>query len=230
VFSFGYDAFGCLGHEDRQEDDPAQITPREIEALRGVDVASVSIAQWHVLALTYEGEVYQWGSLFPELQVGYGDPPPVEGVRLGRRPRPRRIEALRGVQIRGVAAGCTYACVVTHSGAIFTWGNGEEGCLGHGGFANEPLPNCVAQFEHDGIIVVGVCAGLNNTLAVGNDGRTYGVGLLRATGAAILEELDEESDSEDEDDPLHLNRYTARWLPVGDADFKVLVPRSVSGE
>jgi hypothetical protein len=68
----------------------------------------------------------------------------------------------------------------------------------------------VDQFVNDGVFVVGVCAGFNHTLAAGNDGRVDGVGLLRATGAAILEELDEESDSEDEDEPLHLNRCIAR--------------------
>jgi alpha-tubulin suppressor-like RCC1 family protein len=67
VFSFGYDPKGCLGHEDRHEGEQPQILPREIEALRVVDVASGSNAICHVLALTYNEEVYQWGLVLPEL-------------------------------------------------------------------------------------------------------------------------------------------------------------------
>jgi alpha-tubulin suppressor-like RCC1 family protein len=217
VFSFGHDWYGRLGHEDRHDDDKPQILPREIEALRGVDVASICLAGWQVLALTYNGKVYQWGLVYSELQLAYHDTPSADGDRVGRRPQPRRIEALVGVRVRSVAADGYHVCAVTHSGELFTWGGGENGCLGHGDNEIVPLPKRVEQLRRDGICVVGVSAGSPHTLAVESDGRVYGVGVLRAMGAERLEQPDK-----DEDRTLQLRRCTMRWLPVGDADFKVV--------
>jgi hypothetical protein len=143
VFSFGVDFHGCLGHGQEREE--AQIFPKEIAALRGVDVASVSAGCWHVLALTYNGEVYQWGAVCRALLIGYGDPPYVRGDS-DRRPHPRRIEGLRDVRVRAVVSGTYHVWAVSEAGEVYTWGRNHDGCLGHGGFKDEPLPKRVEQF------------------------------------------------------------------------------------
>jgi alpha-tubulin suppressor-like RCC1 family protein len=190
----------------------AQIYPEEIEALRGVDVASVSVSDYHVLALTYRGEIYHWGACFPHVK------------RQPRRlqPRPTRIEALVGVRVRAVASGggrC-HMCAVTEAGEVFTWGDGEYGRLGHGGFEDEPLPRRVEQLWEDGVIVVGVSAGKTHTLVAGNDGRVYGAGMLYANGAAVSEDPDDADSYTSESGP----QYVPRWDPFGRSDFRVWVP------
>jgi hypothetical protein len=56
VFSFGSGEDGMLGHGSTE----TQVLPKEVEAIRGVDVASVCAGQSQVLALTYTGGVYSW--------------------------------------------------------------------------------------------------------------------------------------------------------------------------
>jgi alpha-tubulin suppressor-like RCC1 family protein len=128
------------------------------------------------------------------------------------------------VNVRSVALERNHACAVTHSGELFTWGRGEFGCLGHEDYENVSLPRRVEQLRCYGVCVVGVSTGASHTLAVGSDGRVYGVGVLRAMGVAFSEDFDDDSDS-DESDPLHLHRCTAEWRPVGKRKFRVSVPR-----
>jgi alpha-tubulin suppressor-like RCC1 family protein len=112
------------------------MLPREVEALRGVDVASVSAGQGHVLALTYTGGVYSWGHY--GVALGHGTPSGGD-IPITEKPTrlPTRIEALRGVRVRCIAAGTRHSCTVTavtengEGGFVYTWGDGRTGALGH---------------------------------------------------------------------------------------------------
>lgn len=105
--------------------------PKEIEALRGVDVASVSAGGGHVLALTYTGGVYSWGKNWRAL--GHGGPASPRNDTIGgiQTHPPERVEALRGVRVRCVAAGDEHCCAVSDDGHVYTWGYGGTGALGH---------------------------------------------------------------------------------------------------
>jgi alpha-tubulin suppressor-like RCC1 family protein len=147
-----------------------------------VDVATVSAGHQHVLALTYTGGVYSWGE---DLRVlGHGSPfgGDLEIFALLKE-LPRRIEALRGVRARCVAAGRSHSCVVTVEGQVYTWGAGERGALGHLEFEDEPLPKRVETLHKDGGFAVGVAAGGDHTLVAGADGAVWGFGYLNALGA-----------------------------------------------
>jgi alpha-tubulin suppressor-like RCC1 family protein len=118
------------------------VLPKEIEALRGVDVASVSAGQEHALALTYTGGVYSWGLYGLALGHGHYSGP---GTTVACQPTclPTRIEALQGVCVRCISAGQMLSCVVTEEGHVYTWGYGRTGALGHMESEDEPLPRRV---------------------------------------------------------------------------------------
>jgi alpha-tubulin suppressor-like RCC1 family protein len=178
VFSFGLERHGCLGHDSTE----SQALPKEIEALRGVDVVSVSAGGRHALALTYTGGVYSWGA-DPRI-LGHGTPFGVDTGMIGLiKELPRRIEALRGVRVRCVAAGRQHSCAVTDEGHVYTWGRGRTGALGHFEFENEPLPKRVEMLYGNGICAVGVAAGGDHTLVAISGGAVWGFGSLNAIGA-----------------------------------------------
>jgi len=104
------------------------VLPMEIEALRGVDVASVSAGGGHVLALTYTGGVYSWG--VESMALGHGGPAFRHDDTIGgiQTHPPERVEALRGMRVRCVAAGGEQSCAVTDDGHVYTWGYGGTGC------------------------------------------------------------------------------------------------------
>jgi alpha-tubulin suppressor-like RCC1 family protein len=134
------------------------------------------------LALTYTGGVYSLGH--DGWALGHGrfsdsdptvDEPPIW--------LPRRIEALRGVRVRCVAAGFVLSCAVTDDGHVYTWGRGGSGALGHMKFEDELLPKRVEMLHDEGVFAVGVAAGVDHTLVADADGAVWGFGSLNAIGA-----------------------------------------------
>jgi len=128
VWSWGNGRYGELGHGDTQD----QLLPKKIEALAGQRVVTVSAGLYHSLALTADGGVWSWGGgIF--VRLGHGDEQ--------NQPLPKKIEALAGQRVVAVSAALSHSLAITADGAVFTWGKGEYGCLGHGeDLSNQLLP------------------------------------------------------------------------------------------
>ena len=58
--------------------------------------------------------------------------------------QPKKIEAFAGQRVVAVSAGGSHSLAITADAAVFTWGKGEYGCLGHGeDLSNQLLPKKV---------------------------------------------------------------------------------------
>ena len=54
---------------------------------------------------------------------------------------PKKVEAFAGQRVVAASAGAVNSIAITADGAVFTWGQGGHGCLGHGeGVSNQLLP------------------------------------------------------------------------------------------
>ena len=127
-----------VGHANRTPLTPfmeVQRLPKKAEAFAGQRVIAVSAGEHHSIALTADGAVWSWG--FGACgKLGHGD----EHSPL----LPKKIEALAGQRIVAVSAGVRHSIALTADGAVFTWGQGERGCLGHGeDLSNQLLPKKV---------------------------------------------------------------------------------------
>ena len=61
-----------------------------------------------------------------------------------RQWQPKKVEAFAGQRVVAVSAGVYHSLASTGDGALFTWGGGEYGCLGHGeDLSNQLLPKKV---------------------------------------------------------------------------------------
>ena len=130
LWSWGGGAVGRLGHGDTQ----IQLLPKKIEALAGRRVVAVSAGDLHSLALTADGAVWSWGGVvFGKL--GHGD-----GVD---QLLPKKIEAFAGRRVVAVSAGAFHSLATTADGAVWSWGRGDTGCLGHGDEQDQMLPKKV---------------------------------------------------------------------------------------
>ena len=131
VWSWGYGDSGQLGHGDQQD----QWLPKKIEALAGRRIVAVSAGDYHSLAITADGSAWSWGEgNFG--QLGHGDPQ--------RQLLPKKIEAFAGQRVVAVSSGDRHSIARTADGALFAWGHGECGCLGHGeDLSNQMLPKKV---------------------------------------------------------------------------------------
>lgn len=119
AFAFGCGSFGRLGHGDCKP----RTTPARVEALGGHRVVGAAAGGSHTLLLTDEGAVFAcgagwWGRL------GLGD--------TEHRGTPQRVRGLRAVRVVEVAAGEHHSLARCESGAVYSWGHGQHGKLGHG--------------------------------------------------------------------------------------------------
>ena len=92
----------------------------------------MSAGESHSLALTADAAVWSWGS-GGRGRLGHGD----EQHQL----LPKKVEALAGQRVVAVSAGGEHSLAITADSAVFTWGEGDRGCLGHGeDLSNQLLP------------------------------------------------------------------------------------------
>ena len=167
VWSWGDGAFGKLGHGDEQN----QLLPKKIELLAGQRAIAVSAGEYHSTALTTDGAVWSWG-YGGYGQLGHGD----EQDQL----LPKKIEALAGQRVVAVAPGASsqhsHSLALTADGAVWSWGSGHAGVLGHGDEQDQLLPKKVEALA--GQRVVAVSAGGHHSIAVSADGDvfTWGAG------------------------------------------------------
>jgi alpha-tubulin suppressor-like RCC1 family protein len=168
LFSWGFvNVFGNLGHGDTH----AQSSPKRVEALRGIQVSTVSVAIMHALALAEDGLVYMWGHFYDSLVLGN-----FHGVS---ELLPKPVEALGGVRVSSAAAADLHrSSAVADAGELWAWGRDADrrGCppLGHGEESDCPLPKRIESLR--GIKVDAVAAGDDHALAVADVGSVYAWG------------------------------------------------------
>ena len=113
------------------------IKPNQLMKLMDV-LTSCQIAAgcWHSAALTVSGQLFMWGSnTFG--QLGLGD--------TMRRPTPRVVQLMQSQCIVSVCCGEHHTVVLTSTGAVFTWGGGNYGQLGHGNTNQQIVPRQVSE-------------------------------------------------------------------------------------
>lgn len=176
VYSWGQGHHGQLGHGDTQQ----QLLPCRLEGLRGWRVTAVAAGGVHSLAV---GEATDLGrpALLSWGQSGEG--------RLGHAGRekqltPKPVSAMAGVPVASVAAGYQHSLVVSRAGAVFSFGRGLGGALGHDEENTEESPRPVDALA--GVRVVGAAAGDRTSLVVADDGAVYGWGRGAVWGGEIV--------------------------------------------
>jgi alpha-tubulin suppressor-like RCC1 family protein len=174
LFSWGRCTYGHLGHGDTQH----LASPKRVEALWDVRMSSVSVGEFHALALAEDGLVYAWGRNTDGATLGN---PHVESEL-----QPKPVEVLLGVRVRSVAAAGNRSYALADTGELWAWG--EDGNiatpLGHGEQMNCPLPKPIEALR--GVNMDAVAAGDNHTLAVADDGSVYAWGTEAAASSGAL--------------------------------------------
>ncbi|XP_063677273.1 E3 ubiquitin-protein ligase HERC2-like isoform X2 [Bolinopsis microptera] len=122
----------------------------------------------HFLAITTQGELYSWG---------FGD-----GGVLGNRDNsycktPTRVNTLGNSKVVDIACGSLHSACITEDGALYTWGKGKYGRLGHGNNDDKMVPTKVTkEVEHVEFVSVACGSGDAHTLAVSSDGKVWSWG------------------------------------------------------
>jgi alpha-tubulin suppressor-like RCC1 family protein len=184
LFSWGPSHYGSLGHGN-EEDQPS---PKRVEALRGVRVSSISVGQYHALALAEDGLVYAWGQ--DEARALLGNP------YVEAEPLPKPVEALRGVWVGSIAAAGWHTHAVADTGEVWAWGHAAfNDPLGHGDEQRVfPQPKPIESLR--GVKVDAVVTGEVHKLALADDGSVYAWGSKNAVESGSLGPGPFESDAQ----------------------------------
>ena len=78
------------------------------------------------------------------------------------------------MRVVGVSAGGMHSLAITADGAVWCWGGGGNGQLGHGDWQRQLLPKKIEAFA--GQRVVAVSAGSDHSLATTADGAVWSWG------------------------------------------------------
>lgn len=139
AYSFGHGENGKLGHGD----EAARCVPTRVEALVGSGagdaVVHASAGGDHAIFVRADGRVYGCG-FNRRGQLGQGDD--ADDVLT-----PRQLRGLDGERALSASAGLGHSLVATASGALFSFGNGKSGKLGHGDEESQRLPKRIAALQ-----------------------------------------------------------------------------------
>ena len=102
--------------------DPRGPTPARVTFPGGVRVRRASCGYLHTAAVDTEGTLYTWGA-GEYNRLGHGNEQDVGA--------PRAVTALAGRRIAMVSCSPTHTAALTEGGILFTWGQNEQGQLGH---------------------------------------------------------------------------------------------------
>jgi hypothetical protein len=57
------------------------------------------------------------------------------------------VKEVRERRLRLVAAGLGFSLIGSESGVLASWGQGLDGCLGHGDFENQSTPKIIGMIS-----------------------------------------------------------------------------------
>eukprot|EP00639_Heterosigma_akashiwo_P016685 CAMPEP_0206393448 /NCGR_PEP_ID=MMETSP0294-20121207/20727_1 /ASSEMBLY_ACC=CAM_ASM_000327 /TAXON_ID=39354 /ORGANISM="Heterosigma akashiwo, Strain CCMP2393" /LENGTH=253 /DNA_ID=CAMNT_0053847053 /DNA_START=168 /DNA_END=925 /DNA_ORIENTATION=- len=166
VYTWGRGDDGRLGHGDK--------VPRLVEALAGRPVAQITCGSYHTAAVTETGELWTWGGgMYGKL--GHGNE--------AGHSAPCRVEALAGVVVRQIACGSRHTAALADNGEVYTWGDKENGVVGHGETeGHQYLPRAVEALRDKPVKQVAACGFHTAVLTERGEAYTWGEGKFGRLG------------------------------------------------
>jgi len=164
VWTWGWGKHGRLGHNGEQH----ELVPREVEGqFGGARALSLAAGRAHTMVLTTCGEVWGCGAGAAG-QIGVGDTADRHAlVRVGGE------ETFGQSKVHMVACGLYHTMAVTEEGAVWSWGCGGEGRLGHNDDRGRLAPVRVGQERFGGAKIVTIDGGAVHSAAVSEDGGLF---------------------------------------------------------
>ena len=145
VYTWGRGDDGRLGHGDNGW----KYVPRICQSLTGQVVTQVTCGSYHTAAVTGNGDLWTWGGgMYGKL--GHGNEAGCS--------TPKRVEGLAGLVVAQIACGSRHTTVVTSQGALYSWGDKENGVAGHGEVeGHQYTPRLVERLAGKRVVQLSAC-------------------------------------------------------------------------
>uniref|UniRef100_M4ALN1 Probable E3 ubiquitin-protein ligase HERC3 n=1 Tax=Xiphophorus maculatus TaxID=8083 RepID=M4ALN1_XIPMA len=162
VYTWGLDSRGQLGLGKRHS---GERSPQPVRSLLSVPVVQISAGGDQSFALSVSGGVFGWGRNDCG-QLGLGDTKDMY--------TPACVQSLNLKKTGDISCGKDHTVVLTKHGAVFTFGSGQYGQLGHNSLRNELRPRLVAELW--GAKVIKIASGRYHTLVLTDSQKVYSFG------------------------------------------------------
>ena len=162
VYTWGRGDDGRLGHGDNGW----KYVPRLAQALAGQVMVQVTCGSYHTAAVASNGDLFTWGGgLYGKL--GHGN-------EVGHA-TPKRVQGLVGQAVSQIACGSRHTAIVTSTGALYTWGDKENGVTGHGEIeGHQYTPRLLERLANQRVAQISACG--FHTALVTEDRQLYSFG------------------------------------------------------
>ena len=142
--------------------------PTHVHAFENDRVRAVSAGEEHTLVLVESGQVYSFGSGHFG-QLGHGDDTDCT--------TPRLITSLSETFASAISAGSAHSLVIA-AGGVYSFGDGDQGVLGHGNEKDQLLPKLITleSWNMMGTRIHAVSAGGSHSLLICESGGVYSFG------------------------------------------------------
>ena len=161
LMSFGRGVTGQLGNGSALLD---CYEPREVTALKDEVVTRVACGAEHSACCTSDGKVYSWG------WGRYGNIGDGDTVDRHEPVLVKGLDGVNGVKIVEVACGWRHSGAIDEDGALYTWGWGRYGQLGHGDDGDQTTPRKIEKLLRRAKTFTG---GWRHSGAIDEDGVLY---------------------------------------------------------
>mmetsp|Transcript_14369 Transcript_14369/g.16473 ORF Transcript_14369/g.16473 Transcript_14369/m.16473 type:complete len:593 (+) Transcript_14369:270-2048(+) len=170
VYTWGRGDDGRLGHGDNGW----KYVPRITQSLAGQVVVQVTCGSYHTAAVTGNGDLYTWGGgMYGKL--GHGNE--------SGHSTPKRVEGLAGLVVSHIACGSRHTAVITSTGALYTWGDKENGVAGHGDVeGHQYTPKLLERLAGKRIVQLSACGFHTGCLTDTGELYTWGEGKFGRLG------------------------------------------------
>ncbi|XP_075998044.1 putative E3 ubiquitin-protein ligase HERC3 [Genypterus blacodes] len=162
VYTWGQGPSGQLGLGKRR---PDASSPQHLESLSGMPLVQIAAGGDQSFALSVSGNVFSWGRNNCG-QLGLGD--------TTDRRTPTAVHSLNLKKTIAISCGKDHTTILTKDGAVFTFGSGQYGQLGHNSFTDELHPRLVAELSE--AKVTKIACGRYHTLVLTESKQVYAFG------------------------------------------------------
>ena len=185
IYLCGNNIFGLLAQEKETiNNELNQKTFKQIKYFqeKGKNIKSISIAEFHCLALDSDGNILGWGgNLFNKLGKA-------KNFILGI---PSEITIKN--KIASVSCGDYHSCALSEDGILYTWGGGgisyNRGQCGHGNLKDYQNPKKVEYFIKNNIKIKKISCGGYHTIVIGENNNMNNEEELYSFGKGIFGQL-----------------------------------------
>ena len=168
LFTWGGNGAGQQGNGDTTD----RFIPTAVASIAHLTVKQVTTGHYCTLVIDAGGSIWKAGRLrsmvdAPKsktfIQIQLPDTPGLQPLRFGQ-----------------VSCTAFHALAVTTGGALFSWGDGGDGQLGHGSTEDDDVPRLVRALE--GVPIASAAAGNRTSLALAHSGEMWSWGRGFALG------------------------------------------------